>query len=140
MKIVLLILASLLSGVMVVEAGAQSPNRWPDRPVKLIVPFAPGGSTDIVARLIGARLTDEYGQQFIIENRPGAGGTIGAEQAVKASPDGYTFAVVPSSYVTSSGIQTPSEPIKTLTTTNRNTCTYFCFISSAYFLKSCSDL
>ena len=104
MKIAFLILASLLSGVMVVDAGAQSPNKWPDRPVKLIVPFAPGGSTDIVARLIGARLTAEYGQQFIIENRPGAGGTIGAEQAVKANPDGYTFAVVPSSYVTNSAL------------------------------------
>jgi tripartite-type tricarboxylate transporter receptor subunit TctC len=113
MKITFLALASLFSSFTVMEVGAQSTVRWPERSVKIIVPFAPGGSTDIIARLIGSKLTEEYAQQFLIENRPGAGGTIGAEQAVKASPDGYTFAIVPSSYVTNAALyKLPYHPSK----------------------------
>jgi tripartite-type tricarboxylate transporter receptor subunit TctC len=68
-------------------AQAQS---WPARPVKLIVPFPPGGSTDILARALGHGLSSELAQAVIIDNRPGAGGSIGAEAAAKAPPDGYT--------------------------------------------------
>src|SRR2546423_15677594 len=64
---------------------------YPTRPVRLIVPFGSGGTTDIVARLVGQRLGERLGQQFIIENRPGAGSNIGTEAAVRASPDGYTL-------------------------------------------------
>jgi tripartite-type tricarboxylate transporter receptor subunit TctC len=69
-------------------ANAQS---WPARPVKLIVPFPPGGSTDILARALGHGLSAELAQAVIIDNRPGAGGSIGAEVAAKAAPDGYTI-------------------------------------------------
>ena len=68
MKITFLALASLFSSFTVMEVGAQSTVRWPERSVKIIVPFAPGGSTDIIARLIGSKLTEEYAQQFLIEN------------------------------------------------------------------------
>jgi len=64
---------------------------WPTRPVRLIVPFPAGGSTDVVARLIAERLGQKLGQQFVVDNRPGAAGNIGTDQVAKASPDGYTL-------------------------------------------------
>jgi tripartite-type tricarboxylate transporter receptor subunit TctC len=64
---------------------------YPTKPVRLLVPFAPGGTTDVLARLVAQKLADSLGQQFVIENKPGAGGNIGTELAVKSPPDGYTL-------------------------------------------------
>src|SRR5262245_22840173 len=66
---------------------------YPSRPVRLIAPFAPGGATDLVARLMGQWLSERFGRQFIVENRPGAGGNIGTETVVRAPADGYTLLV-----------------------------------------------
>ena len=74
-------------------AVAQDMN-WPTKPVRFIVPFPPGGTTDPLARLVGARLTATLGQQFIVDNRSGASGSLGAGIAAKATPDGYTFLFV----------------------------------------------
>jgi tripartite-type tricarboxylate transporter receptor subunit TctC len=79
--------------------AAQSQN-WPDKPVKLILPYAPGGATDLIGRPWAEKLTQAFGQQFIIENRGGAGGMIGTEAAAKSPPDGYTFLLNPAATVT----------------------------------------
>jgi len=80
-----------LSFAAAFPAAAQD---WPARPVRFIVPFPPGGSVDPLARLAGAKLGEALKQQFVVENRPGAGGSIGTAAAAKAAPDGYTFLFV----------------------------------------------
>lgn len=85
------IMLFLLSGI---AAGAQSSTQnYPQRPIRLIVPYAPGGATDIVARIIGPKVTELLGQQVVVDNRVGAAGNIALELASKAQPDGYTLLV-----------------------------------------------
>src|SRR5436309_12787833 len=72
-------------------AGASPAQDYPSRPVRMVVPFSPGGSTDTLARIVGQKLTERSGQPVIIENRAGAGGHIGAEQVAKSAPDGYVL-------------------------------------------------
>jgi len=79
-----------LVALSALKADAQT---WPDKPVKIIVPYSAGGGTDLVARVTADRLGDALGQRFIVENRPGAGGMIGAEAVAKSPPDGYTLLV-----------------------------------------------
>ena len=82
------LLALLMAALWPVAVSAQS---YPSKPIRFIVPFPPGGGNDTLARLIGQKLTAATGQQVIIDNRPGAGGAIGAEVAAKSAPDGYTI-------------------------------------------------
>ena len=72
-------------------AGAAAAQNYPVKPVRVVVPWPPGGANDIVARIVAQRLSDQTGQQFVIENRGGANGTIGAELVAKAPADGYTL-------------------------------------------------
>jgi tripartite-type tricarboxylate transporter receptor subunit TctC len=83
------ILTALVLG-LAVATGAQA---WPDKPVTLVVPFPPGGSTDVIARAIGPKLHEKLGGVFVVENKPGAGGAIGASAVKRAAPDGYTILV-----------------------------------------------
>nr|WP_316640129.1 tripartite tricarboxylate transporter substrate binding protein [uncultured Roseateles sp.] len=88
------LLTSLMLGVIAATAalGAQA-QAWPDKPVTLVVPFPPGGSTDSVARAIGPKLSEKLHQTFVVDNKAGATGTIGAAQVKRAPADGYTFMV-----------------------------------------------
>jgi tripartite-type tricarboxylate transporter receptor subunit TctC len=79
-------------------SGAAVAQTYPTKPVRIIAPFAPGGGTDFIARVAAQKLTEGLGQQFIVDNRPGAGGSIGAEQGAKAPPDGYTLTLIAGSY------------------------------------------
>jgi len=88
MRRLTLALAVVLTALAASSALAQN---YPNRPIRLIVPFAAGGAVDVLARLIGAKLSDQLNQPVIIENRPGAGGTLGADAVAKSPPDGYTI-------------------------------------------------
>jgi tripartite-type tricarboxylate transporter receptor subunit TctC len=81
----------LMAGLLVLPALCMAQGNYPGRPVKLVVPFAPGGATDLVGRLIAQKLADAMKQQFLVENRGGGGSTVGTEAVAKADPDGYTL-------------------------------------------------
>src|SRR5262245_15956412 len=96
-------------------AGRRA-RSWPTRPVRIIVPFQPGGSTDIFARLAAQKLTERFGKQFYVENIAGATGNVGTAQAARAAPDGHTFLIAFSSYVVNPTLfaKLPFDPDKDL--------------------------
>ena len=101
--------------------GMAFAQAYPSKPVKLIVPFAPGGFTDVVARILGQKLAVSMGQQFVIENKAGAGSTIGTDFVAKAAPDGYTLVMVSTTHVISPWIykSMPYDPIKSFTVVSK---------------------
>jgi tripartite-type tricarboxylate transporter receptor subunit TctC len=107
----------LLAAAFVLAAGAagvaDAADAWPARPIRLIVPFPPGGSNDIVGRVIGQQLGERLGKPVVIDNRGGAGGLIGTETAVHAIPDGYTLLIISVAYAYSPALyKLPYDPIK----------------------------
>lgn len=84
-------LACAASVLLALQGAAHAQSDWPNKPVRIIAAFAPGGSSDLVARQLAQHLSTRYGQQFIVENRPGAGGNIGVTFVARAAPDGYTL-------------------------------------------------
>jgi tripartite-type tricarboxylate transporter receptor subunit TctC len=93
--VILRICSALVLAFAALAAGAQ---QYPTKPVRLVVPFAPGGGSDFTARLIAQRLGERMGQTFLVENKPGAGGNLGAEQVVRSPGDGYTLLLISASY------------------------------------------
>ena len=87
----LTLLAMLFTTVS--ASAAETIDDWPARPIKVIVPYTPGGSTDVAARVVMDKLSQRLKQSIIVENRPGANGNVGATLAARSDPDGYTFAV-----------------------------------------------
>ncbi len=93
-RAILAVLAAVQLAVGASPAAVAQATDWPNKPVRFIVPFPPGGTVDPIARLIGARLSASLGQQFIVDNRTGGSGSIGTAIAAKAAPDGYTYVFV----------------------------------------------
>jgi len=89
---------AILAATALAAAGAGMAQTFPTKPVRVIVPYAPGGSTDVVMRTLAPRLTEEFGQQVIIDNRPGASSTIGLDLAAKSAPDGLTWGIANIAY------------------------------------------
>jgi tripartite-type tricarboxylate transporter receptor subunit TctC len=101
--------------LLVAHPGALA-QKYPTKPIRLISPFAPGGGTDILSRTIGPSLSAALGQAVVVDNRPGAGGALGAEIAAKSEPDGYTFITVSSSYAATSAYhKTSYDPVNGIT-------------------------
>ena len=110
------ILRSALFALLALAAGFAQSQQYPTKPVRIIAPFAPGGGTDFIARLIAQKLTERLGQQVIVENKPGAGGNLGAEFAVKSAPDGYTLLLVAGSYTVNPSLYKLSfDPVNDIT-------------------------
>jgi tripartite-type tricarboxylate transporter receptor subunit TctC len=106
--------AALALAVAAVSPAVAADAAYPARPVRMIVPFAPGGPTDVIARVIAQKLTEAWGQQVVVDNRAGAGGNIGMGLATQALPDGYTILVVSSSFVVNPTLYSkiPYDPYK----------------------------
>ena len=93
-RCVLLLVAALIAANTAVPSQAQTPSStptWPNRPIRLVVPYPPGGAVDLIARLYGQGLSVRLGQPVVIENRPGSGGNLASDAVAHAAPDGYTL-------------------------------------------------
>lgn len=120
---------TLFLGLALTATGCALAQTYPSRPVKLIVPFGPGGFTDVVARILGQKLGPAMGTSFVIENKPGAGSTIGMDLVAKSAPDGYTLGMISSTHTISPWIykSIPYDPIKSFTPIGK-------LVDSAYVL------
>ena len=105
--------ASAALAALAVTTLAQAED-WPHKPVRIVVPFGAGGNTDIIARLVAQRLGESLGQQFVVENRPGASGAIAAASVARSPPDGYTLlmAALPQIAIVPAMTKTPYDPVR----------------------------
>jgi len=104
---------ALAASALAAPAMAQ---QYPAKPVRIVVPFAPGGGSDFIGRFMAQRLTDSLGKQVIVENKPGAGGVLGIQEGIKAAPDGYTLTLIASSYTVNPSIYKLSfDPVADIT-------------------------
>src|SRR5688572_21873196 len=111
----MLCLCASWATVAVAQAAATNPGpAYPIRPIRLVVPFAPGGGSDVLARLLGPRLAERLGQPVVVDNRPAAAGVVGADLVAKAAPDGYTLLGTTVTFVISGALRTglPYDSIK----------------------------
>jgi len=96
--------AMALIALTSLAAGSVIAQQYPARPIRLIVPFAPGGGTDITARAVAQKLSESWGQTVVADNRAGANGTIGVDITAKSAPDGYTIAMISSSHAVNANL------------------------------------
>ncbi len=106
----------LVAALSVATAVQAQPAKYPAKPIRVIVPYAPGGGADVMARVISLRLAEAFQQSVVVDNRAGGGGTIGNEMAVRATPDGYTLAFVSGAYTTGAALlKPPYDPVNDVT-------------------------
>jgi tripartite-type tricarboxylate transporter receptor subunit TctC len=111
-----LVMLLALSMVLTFSAAVLAADSYPTKPVRIIVPTAPGGSSDIIARMIAAKLSERLGKPAIVENRGGGGSVIGTEAVAKADPDGYTLLTINPTHTTQPALQKlPYDPVKSFT-------------------------
>jgi tripartite-type tricarboxylate transporter receptor subunit TctC len=140
------VLAATLCFASTASLGAQAREpaaAYPQRPVRFVIGFTPGGQPDITARILAVKMTESLGQQVVIENRPGAGGTIGTKIVAEATPDGHTLLSVSSSYVIVPSIyaKLPYDPRKDLAgITTTATAPYVLVVSNSLNVKTVQDL
>ncbi len=117
MKLKTAVRSLALAAVCLLQAGYSLAQAWPSRPIKVIVPFAPGGSADGTLRVVSEKLTEALGQPVVIDNRPGGSATIGAAAVAKAEPDGYTLLLMPGTHVIATKMvpNVPFHPINDFT-------------------------
>lgn len=109
-------LMTALLGLLLAAGGVHAQQKYPTKPIRVIVPFVPGGASDIVARVMTQKLGEGFGTPVVVDNRPGAGGTIGTETAVRANPDGYTMILVAGSYASNAALyKLPYDPVNDVT-------------------------
>src|SRR6185503_14634004 len=104
---------AFLAGAATLAAAPAFAQSYPQRPVKLIVPYAPGGGTDVFSRLLAVQIEKEFGQSFVIDNRAGGASVIGTRAVAEAAPDGYTIGMVDSAFVTNPGLLKDKLPYDT---------------------------
>ena len=130
------------ASLMIMASNVQA-QAYPARPIRLVLPFAPGGGTDALARIIGPKLGDQFGQLLVIDNRPGAAGNIAADIVAKAAPDGYTIFLGSSMLTTNKSLFTrlPFDPVKDFApVTHLGTGQYFLVVHPSVPAKNVTDL
>lgn len=137
--------AAIAIGVAVAVGSAptHAQQKYPSKPIRIIVPFSPGGTSDVLSRLIGSKMSEGFGQPVVIETRTGAGGTIGAHIASKATPDGHTLLVSSAAFTISAALnpKLPYDPLKDFVGVSRLGFSTTALITNAsYGVKTVSDL
>ena len=110
-----MLLALSMAPAVSPATAVAATDSYPSKPVRLIIPFPPGGSNDIVGRLIATKLSERLGKQVVVDNRGGAGGVLGTEMAAKSEPDGYTLLIISAAYAINPALyKLPFDPVKVL--------------------------
>jgi tripartite-type tricarboxylate transporter receptor subunit TctC len=137
-----LTIATCVTAAVIVPLPAQAQQRFPNKPVTLVVPFVPGGGADTIARLVATQLQVRLGQPVVVDNKPGAGGSVAADAVRRAPADGHTLMIVSNTFVTNPAIsKTSYDPVRDFTpVTTLGTSPYLLLVNAASEFKSLADL
>jgi tripartite-type tricarboxylate transporter receptor subunit TctC len=122
----------LVAAIAVLAAGTAAAQTYPTKPARIIVPFPAGGAVDVMGRTFGEKFSQTFGQQFIVDNRPGAGGNIGADAVAKSAPDGYTLLLTTTGHAVAPSLyrKLPYDPLKDFAAVSQATATYLVLVAN----------